>query len=127
MDRIARVLAGLFGVMFLVMGLRWLFDPAGAAETIGLPLLDGVARSSEIGDLGAFFLALSTMVLLGVFGRGAHWLYAGSLLVGGAALMRTAAWLLHDAPFAAQMIIPEVVATGVLLFAASRITASESA
>jgi len=119
-DRIIRGAAGLLGVMFLAMGSRWLFDPAGAAATIGLPLLDGVARSSEIGDLGAFFLGMSTMILVGVLRRSQPWLYAAALLVGGAACVRTLAWLAHDAPFAASMIVPEVVAAAVLLLAAKR-------
>ena len=41
--------------MMFVMGLRWLVDPSGAAAGIGMPVLDGLARSSQIGDLGAFF------------------------------------------------------------------------
>ena len=52
-------LSGLFGALLLLIGARWLIDPAGAAAGLDLPLLEGAARSTQIGDLAAFFLTVS--------------------------------------------------------------------
>ena len=60
-------------------------------------------------------------IFLGAFQCRAHWLYAAAMLVGGAAVMRTIAFLLHDAPFATQFIVPEVVMTAMLVGAAMKI------
>ena len=105
----------------LVSGLQWLITPQSAAEGLGMPLLEGVARSTQIGDLGAFFIATSAMILLGAIKANAQWLHGAALLLGGAALMRTASWMLHEADFATQFIVAEVVMTAILLFCAAKI------
>ena len=87
-----------------------------------MPLLDGIGRSTQIGDMGAFFLGCSAMILLGAATRRPHWLQAAAMLVGGAAIVRTLAWAFHDAAFATQFIAVELVVTGVLLFGAHRFT-----
>lgn len=116
-----RVISGLIGVFFLLQGFNWLIDPAAAAEGLGMPLLDGIGRSTQIGDIGAFFIALGTMGLLGAIRSNAQWLQAGALLLGAAACMRTLAAVLHGAEFATVFISIEIVFSGVLLFVASRI------
>ena len=74
MDKVIKFLAGLVGVMLLGTGIRWLIDPAGAAALIGMGTLDGVAGSSQIGDLGAFFVVTGGFALLGLITRNATFL-----------------------------------------------------
>ena len=74
MSKVLRVLIALPGIFFVVMGLRWLVDPAGAAAELGMGLLDGVGRSTQIGDMAAFFLALGTMILVGLITSQPRWL-----------------------------------------------------
>ena len=63
MKKIFRVLSALVGLILLASGLRWLLAPATAAQMIGMPLfLDGTAASSQIGDIGAFFLTAATLI-----------------------------------------------------------------
>lgn len=115
-----RVLVGLCGVLFALQTLGWLFDPAGAAEGLGMPLLDGMGRSTQVGDFSAFFFALSALILLGAIRQQPHWLQAAALLLGGAALFRSVAWALHGADFATRFIAIEALIAGLLLFAASK-------
>ena len=61
-----RIVTGLLGLLLGSLGLQWMFVPAQAAESLGMPLLNGLARSSQVGDTGAFFLGISAMILLGV-------------------------------------------------------------
>ena len=86
-----------------------------------MQLLEGVARSTQIGDLGAFFFATSAMILLGAIKANAQWLHGAAMLLGGAALMRTASWIAHGADFATQFIVAEVVMTAIVLVCASKI------
>lgn len=118
MDKVFRGLAGLVGLFFVIMGVRWVFDTAGAAGAIGLPVLEGLALSSEIGDLGAFFFAGGTMALIGAWKQKAAWYLAPALLIGTAAVFRVLAAVVQDAAMAPAMIIPELIMTGILLMAA---------
>lgn len=122
MDKVIRIVAALPGIMFVVMGLRWVVDPAGAAAAVGMPLLDGVARSNQIGDLGSFFVGAGIMILLGVVTLQRIWLYCASLLIGVVAIFRVLAWAVQDAALTTQFIGVEIVITALLLFAASRLS-----
>ena len=121
MNMILRVVIALPAVLFILIGLQWLGDPTAAAKGLGMTLMDGMGRSSQMGDVGSFFLMGGSIAMLGVITLRREWFYASAMLVAGAAVFRTVAWLAHDAPFATVSIIIEVVITALMLFGASRI------
>lgn len=121
MNKGLRVVVAIPGVLFVIIGLSWLIDPAAAAKNLGMPLLDGLGRSSQIGDFGAFFTVGGAMVLIGVITQRRTWLYAPAMMLCGAAVFRTLAWVLQGAAFALPQIAVEVILTVFLLFAASRL------
>lgn len=104
-----RVLAGMPAVLLLAIGARWLIDPAGAAGSMGMPLLDGLARSSQIGDLSAFFLVTGALIAFGVIRERPGPLWVASALLTVTALARCIAWAAHGADFAGSAIAIEVV------------------
>lgn len=114
-----RALVTLGGVVFTIQGLLWLGAPARAAEGLGMPLLDGIGRSTQIGDLAAFFLVAGGTMLLGARPGRAALLYVPAALFACAALGRSLAWLAHDAGFAGVFIGVEL-ALAALLVAAAR-------
>ncbi len=122
MKSLFRIIAGLFGVFFVLMGLRWAFDPSSAANSLGMILLDGEALSTQIGDLGSFFITVGVMTLIGVITQTRHWFYAPSMLLLVAAIYRSLATLMYDAPFALSSIIIEVVVGLFLIVTGSRIS-----
>ena len=122
MKSLFRIVAGLFGVFFVLMGLRWAFDPSSAANSLGMILLDGEALSTQIGDLGSFFITVGVMTLIGVITQTRYWFYAPSMLLLVAALYRTLATLMYGAPFALSSIIIEVVVGLFLIVTGSRIS-----
>ena len=119
-----RIVTMLLGAFFALQGLGWIFDPARAAEGLGMPLLDGLARSTQVGDLAAFFLAIGVTALVGSRPGRARLLLVPAGVLGGTALMRTLAWLLHDAAFAGTFIAVEAVCAALLLLAARRLDAT---
>ena len=121
MKKILWICVALLGVLFLTTGLRWLVAPEGVAAQLGMPLLDGVGRSAQIGDMGAFFLALGLFVICALTSAKRVWFYPAIVLLGLAALSRTVAWLFHGAPLAVDVIVPEVLITLLLLFASTRL------
>ena len=121
MNKAIKTVTLLPAILLGLVGLRWLIDPAGAAGELGMPLLDGLGRSTQIGDLTSFFITSSVLIFLGVFTGKREWLYAPAVLLGLTAIFRILAWAVHGAAFATAAIAVEVVSTAILLFAASRI------
>lgn len=111
----------LLGAFFALQGLRWLVDPAAAAAGLGMPLLDGLARSTQIGDLSTFFLVAGGTMMLGSRPGRARLLYVPAALIGGAAVTRTLAWALQGADFAWLFITIELVVGATLLAGAQRL------
>ena len=101
--------------------MRYVVDPAGAAAQFGMPLLEGVGRSSQLGDMTAYFLSLGIFILMALVTAKRSWYYPPIIMLALTAVFRILAWLLHDAALALDMIIPEVVIASLLLFAASRL------
>ena len=124
---VLRVIAGLIGALFLAQTVGWIMDPATAAEGLGMPLLDGLARSTQVGDFTSFFLAMGSMAMLGAIRSNGTWLRASAVLLGGAAVMRTLAWAVHDADLATEFIAIEAVTAIVLLAIAFRFDAAATA
>jgi hypothetical protein len=66
MNKVLRIVVALTGLLFVLLGIRWLIDPTGSAADLGMPLLEGIGRSTQIGDLGAFFFSGGVMVIMGL-------------------------------------------------------------
>lgn len=117
--KILHIVLVLSAVLFIVMGVRWLVDPGGVAPEFGFLLGDGAGRSSQVGDFAAFFLTIGICILLGVVTGRCVWYYPPAMLLLLAATGRVLAWALHDATFAAGMIVFEL-GIGALMLVASR-------
>ena len=125
MKNVLRVIAGLVGILFFLNGLQWIISPANVAASLGMPLLDGVGLSTQIGDLGSFFITVGAMTLIGAITRTRHWFYAPSMLLLVAALYRTLSTILYGAPFVMSAIIVEISVGLFLIFAGSRIVTED--
>ena len=122
MKNILRVVAGLFGTLFLINGLQWIIAPANIAAQLGMPLLEGVGLSTQIGDMGSFFITVGAMTIIGAVSQTRHWFYAPSMLLLVAALFRTLSTAIYGAPFVLAAIVVEVSVGLFLIFAGSRIS-----
>jgi hypothetical protein len=122
MEKILRVIAGFFGAFFLLMGLRWIIDPSSAAASLSMPLLEGAGLSTQIGDVGSFFVTIGVMTLIGVIKQKRYWLYAPSMLLLVAALYRVLSTILHGAAFAMPLIAIEIIIGLFLIFAGPKIS-----
>ena len=125
MKNVLRVIAGLAGTLFFLNGLQWIINPASVADSLGMPLLEGVGLSTQIGDLGSFFITVGAMTLIGAITTTRHWFYAPSMLLLVAALYRTLSTILYGAPFVMSAIIVEISVGFFLIFAGSRISTKD--
>ena len=115
---VARILAGLVALLMGLSALNWLIDPAGAAEGLGMPFLEGAARSTQVGDFSAFFFGVTIFCIMGAVKQQTTWLYSAAIILGLAAAMRTLAWAVHGAAFVSSAVAVEVVLTVLLLISA---------
>jgi hypothetical protein len=109
-----RILTLLVGGFFALQGVGWLASPARAAAALAMPLLDGLGRSTQVGDFAAFFLARP--------GRAPLLLVPAGILAA-AAVSRTIAWAAHGAGFATAAITVELICAAFLAFASHRLDA----
>jgi len=86
MSRGLRIVIILIGVAFTLQGIGWLLTPARAAAGLGMPLLDGLGRSTQVGDFAVFFLVLGVSILAGAAPGHGRRLYFPAALLGSAAL-----------------------------------------
>ncbi|MEP4148431.1 MAG: hypothetical protein ABJL54_14535 [Halioglobus sp.] len=124
MNRILKILILLPAILFLIIGLRWLVDPAGVAPSFGLTLGEGLGLSSQVGDMAGFFLTTSICMLIALVGGHRIWFYPPVMLLSITAAGRVVAWLVHDASLATEQIAVEVVVSVLLLVASRRLPAS---
>jgi hypothetical protein len=118
-----RILTLLVGAFFAVQGVGWLANPSGAAQGLAMPLLDGLGRSTQVGDFAAFFLAIGATTLFGARAGHAKLLLVPAGILGAAAAGRSIAWAAHGADFATVFISVEVAAAAFLAFASTRLDA----
>lgn len=118
MKKLLKGVLGLFAVLFVSYGVRWMVFPGGISLDFGLALGDGLGLSSLLGDLGAFFLTLGLCLGAALLTGQRLWFYPPAMLLLFAALGRTLAWLLHGAALAVPMIAVELLVGGLTLLAA---------
>ncbi|MCC6764012.1 MAG: hypothetical protein IT293_05045 [Deltaproteobacteria bacterium] len=116
-----RLVIVVLGAFFLLQGVAWLVDPARVAAGLGMPLLDGLARSTQVGDFASFFLVAGATMLLGSRHGRSELLWVPAALIGGAAVTRTLAWMFQGAAFAFLFITVEVVVAAILVTGARRL------
>ena len=117
MSSITKFLSSIPAVVFLIIGVFWVLQPGIMAENFGMVLSSGLGLSSQIGDLGSYFVSSALMIFYGIYTNNTHWFYPPILIMLLTALFRTLSTLLHDAPFAADMIGSEILFSGILIYA----------
>lgn len=125
MNKILGIVVALTAVIFASIGLRWLVAPEGVAAEFGMTLMQGLGLSSQIGDLGAFFLSLSIFILLALTSGRRMWYYPAIILLGLTAIMRVMAWLFHGASFAVDMIAVEIIVCVILYLGSTRLAVED--
>ncbi|MFK7898213.1 MAG: hypothetical protein AB8G23_20440 [Myxococcota bacterium] len=122
-----RILSGLVGLFFFAQAANFLLSPEAGAAALGMPLLDGIARSTQVGDISGVFLTIALLCGLGIARQSPHGPRAAGILLATIAVSRILAWLVSGAAFAAVPIGVEFVTAGLLFFAAARFEAGSNA
>ena len=113
MEKTLQIVSGALSAILLVIALRWVFDPAGAAESLQMIFMEGAGRNSLIGDVGAFFFGMGGFAAFGVWKKRHEFLFAAAFLIGAAAALRIFSGFIHDAPTIWSAVVFEAVASSV--------------
>ncbi len=109
----ARILVLLFALLFLVMGMQWMFVPQNMIGDVSLLPVGIPGLAILRADLGSFFLVAGITAALGASGiRNANgYLFCSGLLIGFAAIGRLAGFALDGiveesfTPFIIELVI----------------------
>lgn len=113
MEKALRILSIIGALPLAYIGLRWIFDPSGAAAGLEMTLLEGAGRNSQIGDTTSFFVCMAGFALFGIFKERRDFLYAATFLMGSVAVYRVLGGLVHDAPTIWNFVVIEVVTSAI--------------
>ena len=123
MNKFLVVLNAFNGILFIAIGLLWVISPYEAGANFGiLEISEGLGRSSLIGDVGSYFFCIGLMMILAAYTLRSIWFYAPAMLLGVTALFRVISWAAHDATFATQFIIIEILLIALLLVTSKRMS-----
>ena len=123
MNKFLVVLNAINGILFIGIGLLWVISPYEAGANFGiLEISEGLGRSSLIGDVGSYFFCIGLMMILAAYTLKSIWFYAPAMLLGVTALFRVISWAAHDATFATQFIIIEILLITLLLVTSKRMS-----
>ena len=81
MLNILRAAIGLSGVLFVILALGFLYDPAHAASRLGVGPLSPLGTATLRGDFFAFFAVGGLLSIAGAVRNDAAWLLAPLLLI----------------------------------------------
>ena len=122
-----KIISGLFALLFLSMGVGFMFDPAGSGVGVGLSPVAELGLNTLRGDMGGLFLASTALIGLGIFLKRGDWLLAVAVLMLFIALGRLIGFAVDGNPSQPTlMAFGFEIVIAAALFATSRtLTASD--
>ena len=107
--KIAYTLSGILGVVLAIIALRWILSPEDSANSLGMVLLDGAGRNTQIRDFTALFASTSIFCFLSITTRQYQWVFSSGIVFSLIALISVLASQLHDAPLTYSSLIAEII------------------
>ena len=120
-----KIVSGLFAMLFLIMGIGFLFDPAGNAPDLALSPLGAHGLNTLRGDIGGLFLASTALIGLGLMLRKGDWLLAVAMLMLFIAAGRLIGFVIDGNPAQTTLVAFgfEIVMAAVLIATSRRLAA----
>ena len=107
--KIAYTLSGILGVVLAIIALRWILSPEDSANALGMVLLDGAGKNTQIRDFTALFASTSIFCFLSITTRQYQWIFSSGIVFSLIALISVLASQLHEAPLTYSSLIAEII------------------
>ncbi len=98
MDLLLRILIGAIALLFLVMGLGYMFDPASNAADLSVTPIGEHGLNTLRGDLGGLFLASTVLLVLGLVQRKIEWFLSVAVFMSVIATGRIIGFIIDGNP-----------------------------
>jgi hypothetical protein len=105
----AYTLSGILGVVLAIIALRWIISPEDSANSLGMVLLDGAGRNTQIRDFTALFASTSIFCFISITTRQYQWIFSSGIVFLLIALISVLASQLHDATLTYSSLIAEII------------------
>ena len=107
--KIAYTLSGILGLVLAIIALRWILSPEDSANSLGMILLDGAGRNTQIRDFTALFASTSIFCFLSIATRQYQWIFSSGIVFTLIALLGVLASQLHVAPLSYSSLMAEII------------------
>jgi hypothetical protein len=107
--KLAYTLSGILGLVLAIIALRWILSPEDSANSLGMVLLDGAGRNTQIRDFTALFASTSIFCILSITTRQYQWIFSSGIVFLLIALTSVLASQLHDAPLTYSSLVAEII------------------
>jgi hypothetical protein len=116
--KIANILSIVLGVVLAIIAIRWILSPEISANTLGMDLLEGTGRNTQIRDFTAIFLSTSIFCFISALTKQYQWIFSSGLIFLIIASVSILAASMHEAPLKYSSLIAEIL-FAVLAFTAA--------
>ena len=107
--KLAYTLSGILGLVLAIIALRWILSPEDSANSLGMVLLDGAGKNTQIRDFTALFSSTSIFCFISITTRQYQWIFSSGIVFLLIALISVLASQLHDAPLTYSSLIAEII------------------
>jgi hypothetical protein len=129
MKYVVKIIPALVALLFLAMGINFVFDPVAGAAQVGVTPLGADGLNTIRGDLGGMFLSCAILLMLGIWRAEAAWLNAVAVLMLVKASGRLIGFVVDGSPGETTLtaFIFELVIAAGLIYSSRRIGVKSSA
>ena len=107
--KLAYTLSGILGLVLAIIAIRWVLSPEDSANALGMVLLDGAGRNTQIRDFTALFASTSFFCFLSIATKQYQWIFSSGIIFSFIVLTSFLASQLHDAPITYSFLLAEII------------------
>ena len=107
--KLANILSGILGLVLTIIAIRWILLPEESANSLGMILLDGSGRNTQIRDFTSIFASTAIFCFLSIATKQFQWIFSSGIIFSIIAIMSIVASQLHEAPISYSSLIAEII------------------
>ena len=107
--KLANILSGILGIVLTIIAIRWILLPEESAISLGMILLDGSGRNTQIRDFTSIFASTAIFCFLSIATKQFQWIFSSGIIFLIIAIMSIVASQLYEAPITYSSLIAEII------------------
>ena len=107
--KLANILSGILGIVLTIIAIRWILLPEESAISLGMILLDGSGRNTQIRDFTSIFASTAIFCFLSIATKQFQWIFSSGIIFSIITIISIVASQLHDAPITYSSLIAEII------------------